>query len=327
MRPVLAAGFVLFLLLAAAALFQGWRAYTGPGPAGEAVTVIIPPGASLTRVGDLLAGAGVVRHPRLMVLAARLADLLGRDRQPRAGEYSFPPRVSLRDALLQMARHQTVTRSLTIPEGLTSARVWEILAAAPDLTGPLGETPPEGALLPETYHYSHGDSRAALARRMQAAMAAAEAALWPPRAPVPPLRSWADAVTLASIVEKETGLAEERPRVAAVFLNRLRLGMPLQSDPTVIYALTGGRSELDRPLNRRDWRFDSPYNTYRVRGLPPGPIANPGRAALEAVLNPVTSNELYFVADGSGGHAFAETLADHNRNVARWRAFRDRAQP
>jgi UPF0755 protein len=174
-------------------------------------------------------------------------------------------------------------------------------------------------VLPETYAYQWGDSRTALLRRAEAAMATLLAELWAHRAPNLPLDSPGEAVTLASIVERETGLAEERPRVAAVFINRLRRGMRLQSDPTVAYAATGGAVALDRALSRADLDRDHPYNTYRNPGLPPGPIAAPGREALRAVLNPPATEELYFVADGSGGHAFARTLEEHNRNVARWR--------
>jgi UPF0755 protein len=211
-----------------------------------------------------------------------------------------------------------VIRKLTIPEGLTSTQIRDILAKAEGLSGsPL--TAPEGSLLPETYDYAWGDTRAGLIRRMAAAQRTTLEALWRERQTGLPLTGPREAVILASIVEKETGAASERARVAAVFHNRLRRGMRLQSDPTIIYALTGGKTRLGRNLNRADLAIDHPYNTYRIKGLPPGPIANPGRAALIAVLNPVKSTELYFVADGSGGHAFAKTLKEHNRNVAKWR--------
>jgi UPF0755 protein len=218
-------------------------------------------------------------------------------------------------------------RRLTVPEGLTSAQVVALLRAADGLEGEIAAIPDEGTLLPETYHYVFGDDRRALLERMAASMRKALDDLWPTRAADLPLTTPAEAVILASIVEKETALADERPRVAAVFLNRLRLGMRLQADPTAAYAAGESRAPLERPLTQADLQRASPYNTYQVDGLPPGPIANPGRAALAAVLSPARSDELYFVADGSGGHAFARTLDDHNRNVARWRSVQKRTAP
>jgi UPF0755 protein len=214
----------------------------------------------------------------------------------------------------------TVKHRLTIPEGLTSAEIVALVAAAPDLEGSVpAALPADGSLLPETYFFSKGDTREQLLERMRKGMSDALAELWPARDGAVALKTVAEAVTLASIVEKETGLAAERPRVASVFFNRLAQGMPLQSDPTVIYALTGGKGPLGRALLRADLQVASPYNTYANPGLPPGPIANPGRASLEAVLHPDSTKDLYFVADGSGGHAFAATLDEHNRNVAAWR--------
>jgi UPF0755 protein len=220
-----------------------------------------------------------------------------------------------------------VARRLTIAEGLTVAEVYELLEEAHGLTGELPPPPPEGSLLPETYFYAFGDPRAELVRRMQRAMDDVLAELWPRRAEDLPLDGRAEALTLASIVDKETASAAERAKVAAVFVNRLRRGMRLQADPTVIYGLTAGEGPLGRSLTRRDWADDSDYNTYRIDGLPPGPIANPGRAAIEAVLNPAAVDYLYFVADGSGGHAFARTLDEHNRNVALWRKIKNGEHP
>jgi len=216
-----------------------------------------------------------------------------------------------------------VQRRLTIAEGLTARQITRLLEGTEGLTG---ETPPiaEGALLPETYAFTLGDSRASVVRRAAAAMEQAVAEAWAARAPDLPLASPRDAVILASIIERETGVAEERGLVAGVFVNRLRRGMMLQSDPTVAYG-AGQGMPLDRPLTRADLNEDHPYNTYRIRGLPPGPIAAPGRESLRAATQPETTDYLYFVADGTGGHAFGRTLEEHNRNVARWRALR-RAQ-
>jgi UPF0755 protein len=226
-----------------------------------------------------------------------------------------------------LERGETVARRVTIAEGLTVAEIFGLLEEAPGLTGPLPEPPPEGSLLPETYFFALGDSRYGLVRRMRGAMTEALEAAWANRAEGLPLASKEEALVLASIVDKETGIPAERRQVAAVFINRLRKGMPLQSDPTVIYGLTGGEGPLQRPLTRKDWEHDSPYNTYRNPGLPPGAIGNPGRDAIAAVLDPANVDYLYFVADGTGGHAFARTLAEHNRNVAVWRRIRDGAQP
>lgn len=289
------------------------------GPSESGVTVIVPRGAGTSAIGRGLADAGVVGGAWQVMLAARIerpAVTL------KAGEYVFPAGVSAIEAVRIMKEGRTVVRRLTIPEGLTTAQVMQILAQEPALSGDVPELPPEGSLLPETYHFSYGDSRSDIVGRMMAMMDAALSEAWPQRDPGVPVSSPAEAVVLASIVEKETSVPEERAMVAGVFANRLARNMRLQSDPTVVYALTGGTGPLGRALTREDWKVESPYNTYVVGGLPPEPIANPGRASIEAVLKPARHDYLYFVADGSGGHAFAKTLADHNRNVARWRAFR-----
>jgi UPF0755 protein len=322
-RLALAGGLALLVVvgfLAGAALW-GYLRFEAPGPATVETTVRIPQGLGVNTIGHQLADAGVIDSPRLFSLGVRL---LSGGRPLQAGEYRFPAGVSSRQVMETMIEGRTVRRRLTVAEGLTTAEIMALLAEAEGLEGdlpPESEWPDQGTLLPETYFYSWGDSRAALLERMAGAMDEALAELWLDRAPNLPLRTPREALTLASIVEKETGVASERPRVAAVFINRLNMGMPLQSDPTVIYAVTQGKEVLGRSLTRRDLANDHPYNTYMNPGLPPGPIAHPGRAAIEAVLNPMQTDELYFVADGNGGHAFAKTLAEHNRNVARWRAL------
>lgn len=319
---VLGGGLAFGLLVAAAVAAWAWRDYIRPGPAASDVQLVLPKGAGLAAIAERLERGGVVRHAPMFQLAAKLT---GAARQLRAGEYRFPAAVSLREAIELLRRGETVVRRLTIPEGLTSAEATRAVAGAEGLEGEVGPPPPEGALLPETYHYSWGDGRAALVARMRQSMADALAALWAKRPPDYPLASPEEALVLASIVEKETGIAAERARVAAVFLNRLNRSMKLQSDPTVVYGLTRGQGPLGRELTRADLQAPHPWNTYVHAGLPPGPIANPGRAALEATLRPATTSELYFVADGTGGHAFAETLDEHNRNVRRWRKLRDGA--
>lgn len=240
----------------------------------------------------------------------------------KAGEYRFPAHVTLRAAMDLVAEGRTVVRRLTVPEGLTSARILKLVQEAEGLSGTVTTVPAEGSLLPETWNYSWGDDRAALLARMMRARDEVLADLWPKRAANLPLKSPAEALVLASIVEKETGLAAERPQVAAVFINRLRRNMRLQSDPTVVYGASPGNPP-ERSPTRAELDQANAWNTYRIDGLPPSPIANPGRASIAAVLNPATHDFLYFVADGSGAHAFARTLDEHNRNVARWRRLQN----
>ena len=304
-----------FLVVAGLAAVWGWSAFQAPGPLAEPANVVIPRGAGLEAIGRRLAEAGVIADTTLFAIGAQVT---GKARGLTAGEYRFPAAVSAFDALGIIERGETVVRRVTIAEGLTSSQAVAMLAATDGLDGTIGEVPPEGSLLPETYHFSWGDDRGALLRRMQHSMDDAIARLWEQRAEGLPFDTPAEAVTLASIVERETGVAEERGLVAGVFVNRLKRGMRLQSDPTVAYGIAGGEV-LDRPLTRTDLREETPYNTYVIAGLPPGPICNPGLASLQAVLRPTDTDYLYFVADGSGGHAFAETLAEHNRNVVKWR--------
>jgi UPF0755 protein len=325
MRRLIGAAFAVLVLalLAGAGALLAWRRYDAPGPLAEASAVVVPRGG-LAPVAEALAADGVVANPlelRLAALATRNGGAL------HAGELEFPAHASLHQVLQILRFAKPVQHKLTIPDGLTAAQVALLLDHGDALTGD-AVLPAEGSVLPETYLYDRGTTRAALAARAEAAMSRALAAAWASRVPGLPLATPEQALTLASVVEQETSRPEERPHVAAVFLNRLRLGMKLQSDPTVIYAVTGGQGSLDRKLTRADLELDSPYNTYRYAGLPPGPIAMPSLAAIEAVVHPLGSDDLYFVADGTGGHAFARTNDEQRQNVTRWRQIeRARAAP
>jgi UPF0755 protein len=311
---------VVVLALAAALLWSyGRDRFERPGPSIAETLIYIPAGTGLEAIALLLEKDGVIDDERLFRIGVRVLRLA---RSLKAGEYAFPAGISMQGAAELLASGVTVVRRLTIAEGLTSSEAMAIVEAAEGLQGSLDAVPPEGSLLPETYHYRRGDSRQDIVRRMRSARDDILVELWAARAAELPVMTPEEAVILASIVEKETGIAAERGLVAGVFVNRLKKGMRLQSDPTVTYGLTLGQRQLGRNLNRQDLKTPTDYNTYVIRGLPPGPIANAGRAALEAVLNPVATNYLYFVADGSGGHAFARTLKGHNRNVAKWRKLK-----
>ena len=291
---------------------------TGPGPLARGTTLVIPRGASSEAIAQQLSQSGIVADRILFSLAVRAAP---RQAPLKAGEYRFPARISGIDVIRLLQGGKTVIRRLTVAEGLTTRQIVQQLLATEGLEGSVDPLPAEGSLLPETYHFSYGDQRQAIVERMQRAMRDVLAALWAGRSIGPVIKTPEQAVVLASVVEKETGIPAERPRIAAVFLNRLAAGMRLQSDPTVVYVVGGGLP-LGRALTRADLQVPSPYNTYLNEGLPPTPIANPGRAALAAVMRPASSDELYFVADGTGGHVFARTLEEHNRNVSRWRKLR-----
>jgi len=324
-----ASRFLILLMIAATLAVSGifvWgqNTFQRPGPLEKEVTVVVPRGAGLQRIAALLAEAGVIGRPVVFIVAARLKH---QHLDLKAGEYAFAPGISPLEALAQLREGRVVVHRVTIPEGLTSAQIARLLAGTEGLIHDLKDIPAEGILLPETYDFIRDDRSSTLINRMTAAHASKLSALWQDRAEGLPFSRPEDARVLASIVEKETAVATERPRIAGVFINRLRRGMRLQSDPTVVYALSAGAGPLGRPLTLADLKIDNPYNTYKVSGLPPGPIANPGAAAIAAVLQPATTDELYFVADGTGGHAFATTLREHNRNVAKWRRINRQQQP
>ncbi len=308
---------VVFLGVVFGAVFVwAYAQFVRTGPLAAPKTMIIPRGAGLDDIAAPLAGAGVLSDPLIFRIGAWLA---GMDKSLRAGEYVFQARISPRQAVALLQSGKTVVRRLTVAEGLTTAQVLAQLKRTEGLEGDIPSPPGEGTLLPETYHFSYGERRDAMVARMREAMGETFARLWESRAPGLSLKTPREALILASIVEKETAVPDERGRIAAVFLNRLGKGMRLQSDPTVVYALTGGLGPLGRPLTRADLKTPSPFNTYLIDGLPPGPVSNPGRAAMAAVLDPPETGDLYFVADGAGGHVFARTLGEHNRNVVRWR--------
>lgn len=286
-----------------------------PGPLARPTDIVVPHG-SATEVGVVLQARHVIRS----LLAFRVAATVTRRQGPlHAAELAFPAHASLREVLAVLRTAPPVEHSLTIPEGLTAQRIAALVNDAPAATGHVAP-PSEGSVLPQTYDYTYGTPRQAILTRAEAAMRRALAKAWANRAPGLPLRSPRDALIVASIVERETALPSERPHIAAVYLNRLRLGMPLQADPTVVYAASNGTGTLGHPLTRAELELNNPYNTYRHRGLPPGPICSPGIASIKAVLHPTASKDLYFVADGTGGHLFARTLAAQNRHVAEWRA-------
>jgi UPF0755 protein len=307
---------VLLTALAILVGFIGYERYGRPGPLGAPVVLIIEKGSGVARIADQLESAGVIRNALLFRVGVRLE---GRESALKAGEYAFPARISMRAVAALLASGRTVRRRLTIAEGLTTRQALAVVAATDGLIGTISRPVKEGGLLPETYFFSYGDSREGLVARMEQAMRDMLTGIWAKRSEGLSVRSRKEALVLASLIEKETGKPEERARISAVFHNRLKRGMRLQTDPTVVYAISGGDGPIDRPLTRGDLSITSPYNTYLKAGLPPGPIANPGVASLVAAVNPAPVEDLYFVADGNGGHLFARTLEEHNRNVARWR--------
>jgi UPF0755 protein len=292
------------------------REYRAAGPLAEPLTVVVDRGETLGSVTEKLVEAGAVDRPALFRVAARYSEM---DAGIRFGEYEIPAGASMRAILELLNEGSNVARRIVVPEGWTSWQVVEALRAREDLSGEIAEVPAEGTLAPAGYDYELGEERQAILDRMAALQAERLAEAWEGRDADLPLETPAQLLTLASIVEKETGLPEERARVAGVFVNRLERGMRLQTDPTVIYGITKGEGNLGRGLRATELVAATPFNTYVIEGLPPGPIANPGAEALAAAANPGETDDLYFVADGTGGHAFADSIEEHNANVVKWR--------
>jgi UPF0755 protein len=315
MKKLLALGLLAAAVLGVGLWFiQGWN---GAGPSRKPVAVVIAQGSSLASAAEALEKAGAVASSERFLFQAKI---FGGGRPIQAGEYEIPAHASHSRILALLQNGRTLQRLVAVPEGLPSVLVWERLMKAEGLTGEVA-VPEEGSILPDSYGYRRGETRAAVLKRMQAAMTKTLARLWGKRNPAIVVKSPEEAVILASIVEKETGKASERPMIAGVYSNRLRQGMKLDADPTVIYPITRGKP-LGRRIKRSELHDANGYNTYARAGLPIGPIANPGKESIAAVLNPAPTPALYFVADGTGGHVFASTLAEHNANVQKWFAIR-----
>jgi len=316
---------VLVLMVAVGGVYiYGRQILEAKGPLQEEKIVNIPARAGMSDIADVLQREGVIDSNRWAFIGSVIALKARSDLKP--GEYAFQKNASLRDVIGTMVEGKVVQHALTIPEGLTSEQIVARLADNDIFSGTVREIPREGTLLPETYKFPRGAPRDQVIQRMQQAQKRVLAEIWERRNPELPIKSPEQLVTLASIVEKETGRADERSRVAAVFVNRLRQKIKLQSDPTIIYGLVGGKGTLGRPIKRSEINQPSPYNTYVIDGLPPGPIANPGRASLEAAANPARTRDLFFVADGTGGHSFTETYDQHQKNVAKLRSIEKQIQ-
>jgi len=311
---------MLAVLATGAAVYFGRQEFFEAGPSANGDTFLVKPATGVQDIADQLERRGFISDARIFRLGVRA---YGNDQALKAGEYEIKPHASMREIMNLLKSGKSVMYSLTIPEGLTVEQAFARVAAEDALTGNMpGQLPPEGSLATDTLRFTRGATRQQMVDKLLADQKELVDEIWKRRSPDLPLANADEFVTLASIVEKETGRSDERSRVAAVFLNRLNKGMRLQSDPTIIYGLFGGKGKPgDRPIYQSDIDKQTPYNTYQINGLPPTPIANPGRASLEAVANPSKTKDLYFVADGNGGHVFAETLDEHNQNVARYRAL------
>ena len=315
---------IVLMIGAGGGYYYGRQKLEAPGPLTEHKIVNIPARAGMTDISDILQREGVIDNNRWAFIGAVFALKARSELKP--GEYSFAKNASLRDVIGTIVEGKVVQHAVTIPEGLTSEQIVARLTDNDIFAGSVREMPREGSLLPETYKFPRGTTRDQVIQRMQQTQKRVLAEIWDRRNPDVPIKSPEQLVVLASIVEKETGKADERSRVAAVFVNRLRQKIKLQSDPTIIYGLVGGKGTLGRPIKRSEIQQPSPYNTYVIDGLPPGPIANPGRASLEAAANPARTRDLFFVADGTGGHAFTETYDQHQKNVAKLRTIEKQIQ-
>jgi UPF0755 protein len=318
----------MFLLLASlavgSAIYFGNSRFEAPGPLENDKIVNIPRGLGVRDIADLLMREGVIEQPWIFtggVYVLKEKDSL------KYGEYQFAKHASLRDVLTTITEGKVVQHTLTVPEGLTSEQIVARLLQNGSLAGTIKEIPREGTLLPETYKFTRGTTRESIIQRMQQSSQRVLHDVWQHRASGLPFKTPEELLVMASIVEKETGRPDERTRVAAVFINRLKQKMRLQSDPTIIYGLTGGKGSLGRPIMKSEIEQPTPYNTYVIDGLPPGPIANPGIASLEATANPARTKEIYFVADGTGGHVFSDSYEQHQKNVAKLRAIEKGAAP
>ncbi|HEY2137551.1 MAG TPA: endolytic transglycosylase MltG [Xanthobacteraceae bacterium] len=308
---------IVFAIVAGGLLFVGKQRFDTRGPLTEDKVVNIPRSLGVRDIADLLVREGVIDQP--WVFVGGVIALKARD-ELKYGEYQFSKQASLHDVIATIVDGKVVLHQVSIPEGLTSEQIVQRLLDTDILIGNIREVPREGSLLPESYKFTRGTPREQVIARMQQVQRRVAEEIWDHRSPDLPLKSLDQLVTLASIIEKETSRPEERTRVAAVFVNRLKQKIKLQSDPTIIYGLVGGKGTLGRPILESEIRQPTPYNTYVIDGLPPGPIANPGRASLEAAANPARTKEIFFVADGTGGHVFAETYDQHQKNVERLRA-------
>ena len=316
---------VLIAMLGAGAVYvYGRQMLESPGPLQEEKIVNIPARSKTRDIADILQREGVIDMNPWAFIGGVFALKASSDLKP--GEYAFRKHANLRDVVATIVGGQVVQHAFTIPEGLTSEQIVGRLSENDIFAGAVREMPREGTLLPETYKFPRGTTRDQVIQRMQQTQKRVLTEIWERRNPDVPVKTPEQLVTLASIIEKETGKADERSRVASVFVNRLRQKIKLQSDPTIIYGLVGGRGTLGRPIKRSEIQQPSPYNTYVVEGLPPGPIANPGRASLEAAANPARTRDLFFVADGTGGHAFTETYDQHQKNVAKLRTMEKQIQ-
>lgn len=312
---------IIAICLSGGSVFSFYSLLYDQNDVTEPTLILVQKGEPLVKIAQRLKKEGLLQSIAVFKVAGRLS---GKATQLKAGEYSIPPRASAKEILDILVSGQTVLRRVTIPEGRTSQQIFDLLMQTPGLFGELKNPPPNGALLPETYTFSYGLPRQVIIDRMSEAMIKTIEELWPYRYDDLPYTTKEEALVLASIVEKETSIPAERARVAAVFVNRLHKGMRLQTDPTVIYAVTEGTMELGRRLTFKDLKHQHPYNTYVNKGLPPSPICNPGRDSIQAVLQPLKTDEIYFVADGTGGHTFARTFDQHKRNIAEWKKVRAR---